>query len=375
MLENQLDFSSAIKYHHGEFPPQDLNPSSFLNEFASAVDAVARFDQMLATMHNSEFMIAPLRKQEAILSSRMEGTISTMDEILQYEAESEDDEDTSGFSSDVIETVLYQRALNLAQKEIESGKEVSDWLIRSAHQQLLAWGRGADKSPGEYKTEQNYLVDKTKRKVLFIPIEKEQLTSGLGRFFEYINSNPEHALIKTGVAHLEFEALHPFKDGNGRVGRMLITLMLWKSGIISAPHFYISGYFEEHKDEYIDNMREVSRTGNWTPWCKFFLTAVEAQAKRNLQKAEDIRKLYEEMKVVFSDVLSSKYSVQALDFVFTNPIFKNSKFTKDSLVPSQTAHNFSRTLLEKGYLKEIRPASGRRAATYAFEPLLRLVRV
>ncbi len=181
--------------------------------------------------------------------------------------------------------------------------------------------------------------------------------------------------LKTGLTHIEFEALHPFKDGNGRIGRMLITLMLWSLGTISAPHFYISGYLEDNKDLYIDTMRKVSEQGDWGSWCYFFLEAVEQQAIRNLSIAEDIRALYEKMKTVFSDVLSSKWSVNALDFVFTNPIFRNNKFTTHSGIPTASAARFARVLLEKNIIVALEEASGRRPALYSFEPLMKLVRV
>lgn len=145
--------------------------------------------------------------------------------------------------------------------------------------------------------------------------------------------------------HLEFEALHPFLDGNGRVGRMLIILFLWSSGIISEPHFYISGFLEDNKDLYIYTMREVSASNDWEAWCLFFLKAVEQQAIKNLEIAESIRKLYEEMKTIFSEILSSKWTVNALDYIFTNPVFRNSKFTSNSGIPAPTASKFTRKLL------------------------------
>ena len=175
--------------------------------------------------------------------------------------------------------------------------------------------------------------------------------------------------------HLEFEALHPFQDGNGRIGRMLITLYLWSTGVISEPHFYISGYLEEHKDLYIDTMRNVSEHGDWELWCTFFLNAVEKQAIRNLEISENIQKLYEEMKGVFSEILASKWSVNALDFIFTNPVFRNSKFTSTSGIPAPTASKFTPKLLESGLIISKQEASGRRAALYSFEPLMKLVRV
>jgi Fic family protein len=375
METKTLDLSEAIAYHSGKFPPASLNYASLVEPLLKATDALARYDQMLKGMHNSEILLAPLRNQEAVISSRMEGTISTMDEILQYQAEYAENEVSTEVRSEVIETLLYRRALNTAQEKLESGYPLSPTLIKAIHQQLLSFGRGAQKSPGEYKREQNYVGDRDARKIRFIPISAEQLPGGMETLFQFIESGPYPVLLRTALAHLEFEALHPFQDGNGRVGRMLVTLMLWKSSTISAPHFYISRFFEDRKDDYIHLMREVSRTGAWEEWCRFFLAAVERQAMDNLAVAESIRSLYEEMKIEFSKLLSSKWSVHALDYIFTNPIFRNSNFTATSGIPVATAMRFTRVLLEKGFLQTIRPASGRRAATYRFEPLMQRVRV
>jgi Fic family protein len=321
-------------------------------------------------------LLAPLRNQEAVISSRMEGTVSTMDEILKYEADHESEaSDTSNVRSEVIETVLYQRALKAAQGAMADGYPISQSLVKAIHQRLLSFGRGAQKSPGEFKTEQNYLADRNKRQILFVPIRPEQLQDGLDSLFDYIANSRDPALLKAAMAHIEFEALHPFKDGNGRIGRMLITLMLWQSKTISAPHFYVSGYFEENKDQYIDIMRHVSETGNWDEWCSFFLEAIEQQAIKNLAIAENIRALYEDMKLRFSDVLSSKWSVTALDFVFTNPVFRNNKFTTQSGIPAASAARFTRALLDEGIIHTLEEASGRRPALYSFEPLMNLVRV
>lgn len=373
---HELNFENAVNYHYDCFPPENLNYQKIMNQLIKATDGIARFDQMLKKMHNSEILLAPLRNQEAVISSRMEGTISTMDEILKYEADyAENQESHHTARSEVIETILYQRALKAAQSALVEGQPLSQFLIKTAHQYLLSFGRGAHKTPGQYKTEQNYLADRLKRNILFTPISPEKLQEGLDKLFEYIDKNEDPVLIKTALAHIEFEALHPFKDGNGRIGRMLITLMLWSNGLISAPHFYISGYFEEHKDQYIDMMRDVSENNNWSDWCIFFLKAVEQQAIKNLDIAENISALYDQMKQEFSDVLSSKYSVNALDYVFTNPVFRNNKFTSDSGIPSSTAARFTRILLDKNLLITIDEPSGRRAALYAFEPLLQLVRV
>ena len=193
--------------------------------------------------------------------------------------------------------------------------------------------------------------------------------------FQYMDQGAHPALVKTAISHMEFEALHPFKDGNGRIGRMLITLILWASGSISAPHFYVSRYMEENKDRYINTMRNVSERGGWERWCSFFVEAIEQQAQRNLAIAQNIKALYDGMKTIFSDALSSKWSVNALDFVFTHPVFRNNKFTSNSGISAATAARFTRVLLEKNLIRTVEEASGRRPALYSFEPLMQLVRV
>lgn len=376
MVPHQVDLNleGAVRYHYGSFPPKALDYARLAHPLVRASAALARYDQMLKNMHNSEILLAPLRNQEAVISSRMEGTVSTMDEILRYEADRDQAEGDARTRSEVIETLLYQRALKGAQEAMEAGQPLSEFLIKAAHQRLLSFGRGATKSPGRYKMEQNYLADWLS-KIRFVPVSPELLQDGMEALFKYITESPDIPLIKAAVSHIEFEALHPFKDGNGRIGRMIITLLLWSSRIISQPHFYISGFFEEHKDEYIDKMREVSATGDWTAWCEFFLRAIEAQAIRNLEVAESIRNLYEDMKAVFGEALASKWSMQALDFVFTNPVFRNNKFTTSSGIPAATAHRFVKTLGDRNLIKTLEEASGRRPALYSFEPLLQLVRV
>lgn len=376
LTQKQFDLSTAVDYHYGRFPPALDGIAKLINPLTSAVAALARYDQTLRTLHNGEVLLAPLRNQEAVISSRMEGTISTLDEILRYEAEieGEDSVDPHQFRSEVIEVALYSRAMRNAQTAIVEGQPLSPFLIRSAHRVLLSFGRGAAKNPGHFKIEQNYLADRNRKKVLFVPIKPEFLQDGMERLFEYINSDQHEIVTRTAISHVEFEALHPFDDGNGRVGRMLIPLMLWKGGILSQPYFYASAYLEEHKDEYIDRMRAVSQQNDWLGWLGFMLGAFERQANRNLEKAESVRNLYEAMKERFRTELQSQWSTVATDFVFTRPIFKSSFFTNRSSIPQATAYRFLRHLQECGLLTVIEPAAGRRSALLSFEPLLELVR-
>jgi len=373
--KKRMDLDSAINYHYNKFPPCNLNLNSFLKELLGATEALARYDQMLKNLYNSEILLAPLRNQEAVISSRIEGTISTMDEILQYQADNGEDENSLNVRSDIIETILYQRTLKNAQSALENGYNFSASFIKMMHQQLLSYGRGATKSPGEFKKEQNYLADKLQQKILFIPISPEKLQDGIDNLFNYIKDSKDTVLIKTALMHIEFESLHPFQDGNGRIGRMLIPLLLWKEGVLSQPHFYISGYLEKNKELYMEMMRDVSQSSKWEQWIKFFLKAIEEQSINNLKIAESMKKLYEEMKINFNTILSSKWGFITLDYIFKYPVFRNSKFIKETGIPYSTASTFTKKLLKKGYLLEKEKAVGSKSALYSFEPLMRLVRV
>jgi Fic family protein len=372
-----LDLSQAVHYHLGKFPPASLDYQRLMPGMLGAATALARYDQMLRGLHNSELFLAPLRGQEAVVSSRMEGTISTLDEILQVEAEyGEDDAGAAQeFRSDAIETLLYRRALNTAQARLEQGQALSESLLKSLHRQLLSFGRGAQKSPGAYKHQQNYVGQRGSRLVSFVPIAPEHLPGGMQALFAMMSDEAMPVLLRTALAHVEFEALHPFEDGNGRLGRMLITLMLWQGGAIAAPHFYLSRYLEDHKDEYLERLRAVSAQDDWVGWCQFFFTAVEQQAIANLATAQDIQGLYEQMKEDFAVRLGSAYAIRALDYLFTNPVFANSRFTREAGIPQQTAARFSRVLLRAGLLQVVREAAGRRSSIYRFEPLMDKVRV
>ena len=155
---------------------------------------------------------------------------------------------------------------------------------------------------------------------------------------------------------------------------MLITLMLWTSGLIRQPHFYVSSFFEQNRDDYIDMMRRVSSHDEWTEWCVFFLIGLKEQAARNISVADSIFKLYNDMKVRFRAELKSEWSTEALDFMFANPSFQNSRFTSHDRIPAHVAASMTRKLREAGILSQIAPGSGRRPAIYGFEPLIAIIR-
>jgi Fic family protein len=377
MITKPHDLTDAVTYHLGAFPPSTLDYEVLLGPLEEAAASLARYDAKMSGMVNSELFLAPLRRQDAVTSSRMEGTISTIEELYRLEAE-EDAGSADPYRearNDDVETFLYSRALKNAQQALAEGAPLGEHLIWTAHQQLLSSGRGARKRPGSYKVEQNYIGDERRGKIYYVPISPEQLGPAMVDLVRYVNEGTMRPLIRTAIAHIEFEALHPFEDGNGRIGRMLITLMLWKLGVLHQPNFFVSGYFEAHKDEYVERMRAVSDKGDWTSWVAFFLQALHAQATVNIETADAIFRLHGEMRERFREVLNSQFHDQALDFVFASPIFRNDRFVDRSGIPASSARALSRRLVDEGMLRTIEPASGRRAAMYAFDPLLDLLKV
>lgn len=377
MITKSYDLSEAVRYHTGAFPPERLDYEALLGPLEEAAASLARYDAKMSSMVNSELFLAPLRRQDAVSSSRIEGTISTVEELYRLEAEEEAGAPDlyREARNDDIETFLYSRALRNAQNALADGMPLGEHLIKTAHQQLLSVGRGASKHPGSYKVEQNYIGDDRSGKIYYVPIGPELLRPAMSDLVRFMNESLMRPLIRTALTHVEFEALHPFQDGNGRIGRMLITLMLWKLGIISQPNFFVSGYFEAHKSRYLEKMRAVSAHGDWSGWTVFFLDAMHAQATVNTLTADRIFALHSEMRERFREALNSQFHDQALDFVFASPIFRNDRFVARSGIPTSSARLLSRRLVEAGLLRTIEPASGRRAALYAFDPLLDLLKI
>ena len=187
-----------------------------------------------------------------------------------------------------------------------------------------------------------------------------------------LRSDHPDRLVQLAILHAEFESLHPFLDGNGRLGRMLVPLFLWQSKLIRAPMFYISAYFESRRDIYYEGLLNVSRHDDWTGWCRFFLEAVRVQAEDNLTKAQSIIDLYDSMKDRVMDLTRSRYAIRALDWIFERPIFGIADFVVGIGIPERTARRLLDLLCKGSVLKVITPSRGRRTAILAFPDLLNL---
>lgn len=374
ILLHGLNFDQAVDYHYGHFPPQEFDYARLINPLAKAVEAITRFDHNLRALENYEIILTHLRTQEAVISSRMNGHMSTVEETLSFGADFKNGTDTLTWKSkEAAETFFFQQALASAPALIGEGKTISKFLLKALHQ--LSFEKDAAVQPGTFKTEQDYLTDHTNKNVLFVPISPAKLEEGLHALFRYIENENEQALLKVAVAYVEYEALQPFERGNGRVGRMLIALMLWSLGVVSTPHFYISKSIEKYQNTYFQAKQNVSAKGDWTGWCEFFLNMLESQAIYDIELCKNICDLYEEMKILFTETLSSKWSKHALDYIFTHPVFRNNQFTQHAQIPRSSAARFTRKLVDRKILRPLEEPSGRRPGLYSFEPLVQLIRV
>jgi Fic family protein len=364
---------SAVGYHEGRFPPASLDWARLIPILGPASAAIARYDGMLAAIPNSSVLLSPLTTQEAVLSSRIEGTQATMGEVLEFEAGQE--ASSPERHSDIQEVLNYRAAMHAAERRLAE-LPLSQRLIRETHRVLLAGVRGQNRAPGEYRRTPNWIgaPDCTieEAEARFVPVAADKLPNAMSAWEQYIHSEPPDRLIQLAILHAEFEALHPFLDGNGRLGRMLVPLFLWQYGLIGKPMFYISDYLEANREGYYERLLAVSRDDDWTGWCQFFLEAVRIQVESNLAVAKSILELYETMKLRMAEMTRSQYAIHALNWIFERPIFRSSHFVSSAGIPEPTARRILGVLREHGVLRVIVAGRGRRAAILTFSELLNM---
>lgn len=334
-------------------PPATIDVTHFLPELTRATQAVGELKGIGRTVPNPLLLIRPLQRREAVSSSSMEGTYTTLTDLFLFEAGASEAA-TRGDNREVLNNV---RALEGAIAALEH-LPISTRLIRDAHRVLLsnvAHHRGAAVAAGELKRDQNWIggsgrIDSAR----FIPTPPSETPDALDRLMAFINREGQSApLIDAALAHYQFETIHPFVDGNGRVGRMLITLMLIVSGTLPTPLLYLSPYLERHKDRYIDLMYAVSREGAWEAWIAFFLDAVAASAEETIavvQRMQDLQRAYRER---FQTARRSALMLRIIDLAFERPVRPVSDFTEALGVSYGGAMNNINELIAHGVAEEV----------------------
>lgn len=365
--------TGLIHYHLGKFPPAVIDWARLVPLIGQANAELARYDGLVSAIPNAAVLLSPLTTQEAVLSSKIEGTNVTMGEVLEIEA-GVDGDVTQPKRDDAGEIRNYRRALSFAANAV-ADRPLTPHLLREAHAMLMDGVRGRNKDPGAFRTEQNWIgkAGCQIEQANFVPIPQAHLLAGLEAWASYVASRTEpDPLVQLAIAHAEFEALHPFKDGNGRLGRMVIPLFLYERRILGGPNFYMSGYLEARREEYIERLRAISCDGDWTGWSAFFLQGLIEQASENQAKARAIVDLHQRMQHEIAEHTRSQFSALAVDFLFSSPIFSSKHFIKGSQMPKPSASRFLAVLREANILLVIREGSGRRAAIYAFSDLINI---
>jgi Fic family protein len=268
-------------------------PTELYPKLISAREKLARLDGAGRFMPASSILLRPLQQREAIKSSRLEGTFATAEELLAYGLEPKDPSSQADPVNSWREVFNYDSALQKGQKTLEE-LPLSNRAIRELHNVLLSGVRGADRTPGEFRKRQVH-IGSDRRFVPAPPADIEDLMGGLETYMNEEEVNPD-PLVRSFLAHYQFETIHPFLDGNGRVGRLLLSLMVWKTCGLQQPWLYLSAYFEKHKDDYIEALFDVSTRGNWAGWVHLCLNATIAEtqdAMARIDRLLELKKAYE----------------------------------------------------------------------------------
>ncbi|RNC83756.1 MAG: Fic family protein [Balneola sp.] len=352
-------------------PNEDLNWKPFRSQLGPANRSIARFDGLLQSIPNPAVLLSPLTTKEAVLSSKIEGTQATLEEVLKYEADPK--QKTENYQ-DIREIINYRKAINFAVEELKE-RPITLRLLKEMHSMLLDSVRGKNKGPGQFRSTQNW-IGKPGTKIeeaRFVPPSPLILQDGLNNFEKYLNFNDEDTLVQVAIAHAQFEILHPFLDGNGRIGRIFIPLFLFSKGVLHTPMFYISGFLESNRDEYYDRLKAISDNNDWENWIIFFLKAIEHQSIENTEKAKKVLSLYDEMKTKIVDITRSQFALQALDTLFNMPIFSSTDFQKNSSIPKPSAIRILNSLKEANVISLFIEGKGNRPSIYVFFSLLDIV--
>jgi Fic family protein len=353
-------------------PRAGLDWRALVPSIGRATLALARYDGILRGMPDPAVLLSPLITQEAVLSSKIEGMQATLGEVLRFEAgEPAREVDRR---EDIQEILNYRRALREAERALKKGR-FSLNLMKRLHAILLASARGRGRSPGEFRRTRVWIgaPGASIKAARFVPPEPARLPKLLANLQAYWRGDEIDPLVQLALIHAQFEIIHPFRDGNGRIGRMLVPLFLYEKKFLSRPMFYLSQYLDEHRAEYVARLRALNGPRSWNDWTVFFLKALAAQAEANADKARRILALYERLKARTTALTRSRHAVPLLDRMFARPIFASDDLHRDPKMPAKpVVTQLLRRLSDAGILKQARKARGRQAKVLALAELVNL---
>jgi Fic family protein len=284
-----------------------------------ALIALGRLDAISILLPDAQPFLYSYVRKEAVMSSQIEGTQSSLSDLMLYEMEGQ----PGVPMDDVQEVSCYVNALTLGVERIREGHPISFRLLTEMHEVLMTSGRGTQRGPGEFRRNQVWIGGHRADEATFVPPPANQLADCWAALEKFINDVPEPTapVIKAALAHVQFETIHPFMDGNGRLGRLLIPLILVEAGILKEPLLYLSVFFKQYRDTYYRLLQQVRLTGNWEEWLLFFVDAIAATANQAVSTAQALNRLHatDENRLAELGRLSGS-AMQILDALFARPI-------------------------------------------------------
>jgi Fic family protein len=372
MIQDIKEDNKEKKIHYHK--PSKLSQSGMILDLNKFGENLSRADYALGVLEgsqrhlrNSSLLISPLTAKEAAVSSRIEGTQSSVSDVFLYEAGGKPK------YSDTVEVINYRKAMNFAIGELERGRAISSSLIKTLHQILLDGARHKG-TPGKFRDGQVWIGEKFGdpiEKAIYVPPEPIFVDEYIDNLISYLQNSNERPLVKAAMAHYQFEAVHPFEDGNGRIGRLLIPLILYEKRKISSPILYISGYLEKYREDYLEALHMVDKGGTYEDWLNFFFSCTIKQIEDTQKMIESIYGLYDDVKNKFK-INKSPYILPFIDFIFESPIFSIPKIMERLECSSWlTAKNLIKIFQKEKLIVEL--SKDGKAKLYGFLPLLKIL--
>jgi Fic family protein len=352
------------------FVPRPLPPDPPLvigdvmrNALDRALLALGRLDGVTALLPDTRVFLYMYVRKEAVLSSQIEGTQSSLSDLLLFEIK-----EAPGVPlNDVVEVSNYVAALEHGLARCKEGFPLSNRLIREIHEVLLRHGRGSEKSPGEFRRSQNWIGGTRPGNAVFVPPPPDRVLDAMSTLELFLHDKPERSslLIKAALAHAQFETIHPFLDGNGRIGRLLVPLLLCLEGVLREPLLYLSLYFKSHRDRYYELLNAVRIKGEWEAWVEFFLEGVQEMAENAVGSARRLadmmsrdRARIQRLGRVAGSSLQVHQSLQA------RPITTLASLAKETRLTMPTVTKAVQALEDEGIVNEI--TGRRRGRIYSY---------
>ena len=352
-------------------PPVSLTPE-ILDALSRADRALGRLDGATESLPNPDLFVFMYVRKEAVLSSQIEGTQASLLDVLGFEADAPD----PMRPNDVKEVVSYVDAMNYGMKRIRSGK-VSGRLIRQIHERLMLHVRGAERGPGAFRKIQNWIGPPgcSIQEATFVPPPADLIEPSLKKLEKFIyDDSPLPILIKVGLVHAQFESIHPFLDGNGRIGRLLVTILLCERDILRRPLLYLSHYFKSYREVYYGTLQAIRDSGDWEGWIQFFLAGVTSVAEEATVTARKIIANREETRemILNSTTGAKDKALLLIEELYQRPIISVLDVVDITNTAFATANRLTEKLVDLGILVEI--TGQQRNRRYRFEPYIRLFR-